>query len=88
VPVGEATAVTTPSGDEAMIFRADESTVACFSAVCTHKGCAVEAAGTELACPCHGSVFDAATGEVVNGPAEEPLPSIAVRIEGEQIVTA
>jgi Rieske Fe-S protein len=69
-----------------MLFRPDEATVACFSAVCTHKGCAVEADGAELSCPCHGSVFDAATGEVVNGPAEEPLPAITVRIEGDQVV--
>jgi Rieske Fe-S protein len=88
VPVGEAAGpFDTPDG-EAMLFRPDEATVVCFSAVCTHKGCAVEADGTELSCPCHGSVFDAATGEVLDGPAPEPLPAITVAIEGDQIVTA
>ncbi|MGP3966416.1 Rieske (2Fe-2S) protein [Streptomyces sp. 6N223] len=88
VPVGEAAGpFATPDG-EAMLFRPDESSVVCFSAACTHKGCTVEADGTELSCPCHGSVFDAATGEVLNGPADEPLPAVTVRIEGDQIVTA
>ncbi|MDT0445857.1 Rieske (2Fe-2S) protein [Streptomyces johnsoniae] len=86
VPVGEATAATTPDGDDALLFRADEATVAAFSAVCTHQGCGVQPAGAELHCPCHNSVFDAATGEVLSGPADEPLPAIRVRIEGQRIV--
>lgn len=98
VPVGEATAVTIPDGEdggdggdgeEAFLYRSDESTVVAFSAICTHQGCAVEADGAaRLHCPCHDSVFDAATGEVLAGPATEPLPSIAVRIKGDEIVTA
>ena len=86
VPVGEATAVTI-DGEEAMLFRPDESTVAAFSAICTHNGCTVAPEGAELHCPCHGSVFDAATGEVLDGPAPEALPSFTVRIEGDQIVS-
>lgn len=86
VPVGEAVAVTA-DGQEAMLFRADDTTVACFSAICTHAGCSVQPEGVELRCPCHQSVFDAATGEVLGGPAPEPLPAIGVRIEGDQIVT-
>ncbi|WP_049580189.1 ubiquinol-cytochrome c reductase iron-sulfur subunit [Streptomyces sp. SBT349] len=86
VPVGEATAATTPDGEEAFLFRADETTVAAFSAICTHNGCTVQAEGAELACPCHNSRFDAATGEVLGGPAPEPLPAIRVKIEGDRIV--
>ncbi len=86
VPVGEATAVTI-DGEEAMLFRPDETTVAAFSAICTHNGCTVAPEGAELHCPCHQSIFDAATGEVLDGPAPEPLPSFSVRIEGDQIVS-
>jgi Rieske Fe-S protein len=52
-----------------------------FSATCTHRGCTVGAvqAGV-IACPCHGSWFDAATGAVLNGPATRPLPVIPVAV--------
>ena len=88
VPVGEATAFTTPDGDNALLYRPDETTVVAFSAVCTHQGGVLQPAGDSLRCTLHGSVFDAATGEVLNGPADEDLPAVGVRIEGDQVVTA
>ncbi|WP_059010348.1 Rieske (2Fe-2S) protein [Streptomyces specialis] len=88
VPVGEAVAVKTPNGGDALLFRADETTVAAFSAICTHAGCTVQPDGGRLHCPCHDSVFDAATGERLEGPADAPLPPIPVRIEDDQVVTA
>ncbi|MDP9240663.1 MAG: Rieske 2Fe-2S domain-containing protein [Actinomycetota bacterium] len=56
-----------------------------FSAVCTHAGCTVAWSGSGFACPCHGSRFDAA-GKVTNGPAASPLKSVAVRVEGDNVV--
>jgi nitrite reductase/ring-hydroxylating ferredoxin subunit len=87
VPVGEATAFTTPDGENALLFRSDETTVAAYSAVCTHQGGSLQPDGAELRCPLHNSVFDAATGEVLSGPASDALPAVGVRIEGERIVT-
>ncbi|MDT0309291.1 Rieske (2Fe-2S) protein [Streptomyces sp. DSM 44917] len=86
VPVGQATEATAPDGSRALVFRADGTTVAAFGTVCTHQGCAVQPDGDRLHCPCHDSVFDAATGEVLEGPADRPLPAVPVRIEGQQIV--
>ena len=43
------------------------------SATCTHKGCTVAAANSELQCPCHGSAFNPESGAVNNGPAILPL---------------
>jgi Rieske Fe-S protein len=60
----------------------------CFSAICTHEGCTVLRSGNRLDCPCHGSVFDALTGAVLNGPAAEPLPRIPVRVTGGKVVLA
>ncbi|NIJ11665.1 Rieske Fe-S protein [Saccharomonospora amisosensis] len=88
VPVGGATAVTTPDGQDAVVSRPSANEVAAFSAICTHQGCKVDPQGAELRCPCHGSVFDAFTGEVRRGPADQPLPEINVRVDNGRIVTA
>lgn len=45
-----------------------------FSSLCTHQGCPVtRVVDNEIRCPCHGSVFAAATGAVTSGPARSPL---------------
>ena len=51
---------------------------------CTHADCPFDADGevfdgTVLACNCHGSEFDLRTGEVLLGPAEQPLTVIPLR---------
>ena len=57
------------------------------SAICTHGGCTVGAdGGTRLLCPCHGSEFDATTGEVRKGPATRPLPAVPVTVKGGELV--
>jgi 3-phenylpropionate/trans-cinnamate dioxygenase ferredoxin component len=43
---------------------------------CTDEGCPLSGGlltGTTIMCQCHGSRFDIATGEVLNGPATEAL---------------
>ncbi|WP_236791272.1 ubiquinol-cytochrome c reductase iron-sulfur subunit [Amycolatopsis sp. GM8] len=87
VEVGKCKSVTV-SGQPAILARPTDSTAACFSAICTHQGCTVAPAGNELHCPCHGSVFNALTGAVKKGPAEQPLPSIPVKVDGTNVVTA
>jgi nitrite reductase/ring-hydroxylating ferredoxin subunit len=58
-----------------------------FSDVCTHRGCMLVAGGdlegTEITCECHGSTFSVATGEVIEGPATEPIETYpAQEIDG------
>ena len=55
------------------------------SAICTHQGCTVGESGKQLACPCHGSVYNAQTGAVINGPAPLPLPAYKVAQVGNDI---
>ena len=55
----------------------DELGVMAVSAVCTHQACLVKVAERSLACACHGSEFTM-DGEVLVGPAKEPLPHFAV----------
>jgi Rieske Fe-S protein len=72
-----------------VLTRDDDDVVRGFSATCTHQGCLVAsvAKGT-INCPCHGSQFDATTGEVVAGPAPTPLPTVAITVRGDEIVKA
>ncbi|MEU5851485.1 Rieske (2Fe-2S) protein [Saccharopolyspora shandongensis] len=87
VPVGEAVALTTQQGQPVIVSRPSDDTVVGFDGKCTHKGCAVAPQGAELRCPCHGSVFDAFTGAVKQGPAKTPLPKLEVKVENDQIIS-
>lgn len=86
IKVGEAVSAKGADGKPIIIARPTESTVVAFSAVCTHQGCTVAPAGKELDCPCHGSVFNATTGQVINGPAPLPLPPVKVTLSGDSVV--
>ncbi|MEU6818951.1 Rieske (2Fe-2S) protein [Streptomyces sp. NPDC046860] len=58
-----------------------------YSLVCTHAGCVInKLRGTTLVCPCHGSEFDAVTGEVVQAPATEALAELPVKVSDGRIV--
>ncbi|UOZ02500.1 ubiquinol-cytochrome c reductase iron-sulfur subunit [Amycolatopsis sp. WQ 127309] len=87
VPVGQAKAAKAPDGSDVIVARTSDSAVAAFSAICTHQGCTVAPKGADLVCPCHGSVFNALTGEVKQGPANKPLPAVAVKVENGKVVT-
>jgi nitrite reductase/ring-hydroxylating ferredoxin subunit len=79
----------TDSGNPALLVHLKSGDFVAYSAVCTHQGCTVAYHGGQLACPCHGSVFNPARGaEVVAGPAPRPLPEIPVKVEGGEIVRA
>ena len=86
IQVGMSTSATLPDGKPAVVSRPTANTAAAFSAKCTHMGCTVQPAGSELHCPCHGSKYNALTGAVIQGPAPAPLPKIAVQVENGEVV--
>lgn len=84
--------------DGGMIVNADGGTVItqpaagtykAFTAVCTHQGCTVgQVSNNQITCPCHGSVFSAKDGSVIQGPAQAPLAAKNIKVSGSQIFLA
>ena len=58
---------------------------------CTHRGCKLSSGalnGETVKCPCHKSIFNIKTGEVLHGPASKPEPKYGVKVEGAQILVS
>lgn len=86
IQVGDSVTVKNAAGKPVAITRTGEDSAVAHSAICTHRGCTVEPRGADLHCPCHGSLFSAATGAVLHGPATTPLPSVAVTVADGLVV--
>ena len=79
-------------GDGALIFGQKKIAVIrknreiyALDLTCTHLGCTVNATDKGFICPCHGSMFTA-SGDVVKGPANQPLKRLSVREKGGDVV--
>jgi nitrite reductase/ring-hydroxylating ferredoxin subunit len=90
VPPGSATVVDVKGIEVALINSGGE-----FYAIgneCTHAGGSLGEGDlveeNQIECPLHGSVFDVTNGEVVNGPADEPVPTYEVKVENGVISVA
>ena len=62
-----------------------------FEDTCSHRRCSLSEGGidgTTITCPCHGAAFDVQTGEVLTGPATEPIDVFEVRVEAGGIEVA
>ncbi|MDT4938195.1 MAG: hypothetical protein QOG80_1866 [Pseudonocardiales bacterium] len=86
IPTGGGLIVDSPP---VVLVRGPGDEVHAFSSVCTHQGCTVDKVSRgQIACPCHGSTFDATTGAVTGGPAPRPLPMIAVVVRDGAVYTS
>jgi len=67
-------------GLSVLVVRDGPKSVRAVNAKCTHKGCTVgyDAAKQVIACKCHKSVYELATGKNVSGPSRRPLEVIQV----------
>jgi Rieske Fe-S protein len=76
----------TPDGSAIYVLALAGGSYAALSPICTHRGCTVDVAGSQLLCPCHGSMYDR-EGRVVRGPAERPLRQFPTTLEaGDELV--
>jgi nitrite reductase/ring-hydroxylating ferredoxin subunit len=81
-------------GDQnVVVTQPSKGTFEGFSATCTHQGCILASvAGGTINCGCHGSQFAITDGSNVAGPSGSPagsvapLPKVAVRAKGAEIV--
>ncbi len=86
IPVGGGVIVPEPP---IVITQPVAGTFKAFTAICPHQGCLVsEVAENEIVCPCHGSLFSAEDGAVVQGPAVQGLTAASIAVQGDSIVLA
>ncbi|HZP53828.1 Rieske (2Fe-2S) protein [Actinocrinis sp.] len=87
IPVDGGKIVNTDGG--IVITQPASGTYKAFTAICTHSGCTVgSVSDNQITCPCHGSVFSAKDGSVINGPAQAPLAAKNIKVDGGQIFLA
>ena len=80
MPVGGAATFTLPSGDPGIVLQPTKGQFLAYDAVCPHAGCTVSfsKAADLMVCPCHGSEFKVANGDVIAGPAPHGLTEYTV----------
>ena len=90
LPVGGSLAFSDASGNPGFALQPKAGTYLAYSAVCTHEGCTVgyDQGVNQFACPCHGARFDGASGDVVRGPARDPLQKYTVAESGGTLYVA
>jgi nitrite reductase/ring-hydroxylating ferredoxin subunit len=78
------TMIKAEAGAKKILVIKQGSTFSAIGDTCTHMGCSLSVGTLEngtVRCRCHGSVFDAATGNVMKGPAQKPEPHYPVIVE-------
>lgn len=84
--VGGSLVVDTAKG-KIIVVRTGKASFAAFSAICTHKRGIVEydEANKQFECPKHHSKFDASNGNVLKGPADDPLPQYPAKVTSASV---
>jgi Rieske Fe-S protein len=86
VPVGSGVIL---AGARVVVTQPKAGEFKAFSSTCTHMSCQVSSiSGDRIACPCHGSSYSIVDGSVQGGPAPRPLPKVAIKVEGDEVVRA
>ena len=69
-----------------ILIKSGKNNFMAMNSACTHKGCEVIKRKTFFECPCHNSEFDL-KGNVLKGPAEEPLQTFKTEFDGINTIT-
>jgi Rieske Fe-S protein len=86
VPVGSGVIL---ADAKVVVTQPTAGTFKAFSSTCTHMSCQVTSiSGDTIHCPCHGSSYSIVDGSVQGGPAPRPLPKVAIKVEGDEVVRA
>lgn len=79
--------LTTAAGERVVLIRLGDEYYA-IGWLCSHAFGMLregELHGYEIQCPIHEGRFDIRTGQVTREPPEEPIPTFAVRVEGDDL---
>ncbi|MBA2678848.1 MAG: protein kinase [Ktedonobacteraceae bacterium] len=91
MPANTAHNFTNPvNGNGSILVHLAGGNFVAFDRACTHEGVAVDydAGAHQLVCPAHGATFDPANGgSVTQGPADNPLPRVSVRVNNDGTIT-
>jgi 3-phenylpropionate/trans-cinnamate dioxygenase ferredoxin component len=77
------------SGSFRILIALAEGEVYAVDDMCTHEDASLSKGslhGECVKCPLHGSRFRLPTGEALDEPAEEPLNTYSVKIDGDSIL--
>ncbi|MFY9803372.1 MAG: Rieske 2Fe-2S domain-containing protein [Candidatus Acidiferrales bacterium] len=89
ISVGGSLVFPYPADDRpCFLLRPAEDTYLAFSRLCTHHTCPVfyRPEQNVFACPCHGGIFSATDGRVLDGPPPKPLPEVILERRDDEIV--
>ncbi len=84
ISTGQALTLNDPNFGPMLLIHLTSGQFVAYSAICTHAGCTVQFNNhaQEIACPCHGAVFDPNNNaQVLAGPAPYPLQKIGIRYD-------
>ena len=78
------------NGGGGILIHLQNGNFVAYYRACTHQGVPVNynSGNQKLVCPLHGAMFDPANnGQVVQGPASNPLPSIQITVNSDGTIT-
>jgi 3-phenylpropionate/trans-cinnamate dioxygenase ferredoxin subunit len=92
--IGEGEAVPVVVGDVELVLARHDGTVYALTDLCSHQDYPLSDGGEvemvdgvpTIECTWHGSCFDLRTGEPTNLPANKPVTTHRVRVEGDDVL--